>query len=112
MTPPTGARTAAGTLASHLAAARGDADSLSALLAAGAPPGACDADKQTILHLAARSGMAQQITAATSSATLHTLILSFKPSRRFCKPVAEGPHMIGRGRTGIISTNHMRAFSD
>jgi ankyrin repeat protein len=50
------AATSAGTLASHLAAARGDAASLSALLAAGAPPGAADADKQTILHLAARSG--------------------------------------------------------
>jgi ankyrin repeat protein len=43
--------TAAGTCASHLAAARGDADSLTALLAAGSPPGAVDADKQTILHL-------------------------------------------------------------
>ena len=43
--------TPAGTRASHLASARGDADSLTALLAAGSPPGAVDADKQTIVHL-------------------------------------------------------------
>ena len=48
--------TVAGTYPSHLAAARGDAGSLTILLAAGCPPGAADADKQTILHLASRSG--------------------------------------------------------
>ena len=46
----------AGTLATHLAAARGCANALASLLAAGARAGARDADKQTILHLAVRSG--------------------------------------------------------
>ena len=46
----------AGTLATHLAAARGCAKALASLLAAGARAGARDADKQTILHLAVRSG--------------------------------------------------------
>ena len=44
------------TLATHVAAARGAAAILKVLLARGVPPGARDADKQTILHLAVRSG--------------------------------------------------------
>jgi len=33
-----------------------------------------------------------------------------KPSLRFRKGGSEGPHMIGRGDIGTLSTNHMRAF--
>jgi hypothetical protein len=49
----------ANTLAMHIAAARGDADMLSLIVShssASASIGAKDADKQTILHLAVRSG--------------------------------------------------------
>ena len=57
----------AGTLATHLAAARGRAMTLRALLAAGTPPGAKDADKQTILHLAARSGDVETVRVAADA---------------------------------------------
>lgn len=57
----------AGTLATHLAAARGRAETLRALLDAGAPPGAKDADKQTILHLAARSGDVETVRVAADA---------------------------------------------
>ena len=59
--------TPAGTLATHLAAARGRAVTLRALLDAGAPPGAKDADKQTILHLAARSGDVETVRVAADA---------------------------------------------
>ena len=57
----------AGTLASHVAAARGHASVLAALLRAGAPPGAKDDDKQTILHLAVRSGDAATVRVAADA---------------------------------------------
>ena len=57
----------AGTLATHIAAARGHASILIALLKFGAPPGARDADKQTILHLAVRGGDAETIFVAAKA---------------------------------------------
>lgn len=57
----------AGTLPTHVAAARGHSSILAALLAAGAPPGAKDGDKQTILHLAARSDDAETIRVAADA---------------------------------------------
>lgn len=57
----------AGTLPTHVAAARGHSSILAALLAAGAPPGAKDGDKQTILHLAARSEDAETIRVAANA---------------------------------------------
>lgn len=57
----------AGTLPTHVAAARGHSSILAALLAAGAPPGAKDGDKQTILHLAARSKDAETIRVAANA---------------------------------------------
>jgi len=36
--------------------------------------------------------------------------IQFKPSLRCGKAGSEGPHMIGRERTGILSPNHTRAF--
>ena len=57
----------AGTLPTHVAAARGHSSILAALLAAGAPPGAKDGDKQTILHLAARSDDAETIRVAANA---------------------------------------------
>ena len=55
---------AKGTLATHVAAARGNCAVLVALLEAGARAGAKDRDKQTALHLAARSGDVETVRAA------------------------------------------------
>ena len=57
----------AGTLPTHVAAARGHSSILAALLAAGAPPGAKDGDKQTILHLAVRSEDTETIRVAANA---------------------------------------------
>ena len=67
------AATNAGTLPLHLAAARGDIETLQVLISAGSPVGVTDDDKQTILHLAARSGsnMAAEI-ASLACAPLST----------------------------------------
>ena len=62
-----------GTRATHIAAARGNAAVLEALLDAGAFAGAKDFDKQTILHLAVRSGdVATTRVAAHACACLRT----------------------------------------
>ena len=62
-----------GTRATHIAAARGNAAVLEALLDAGAFAGAKDFDKQTILHLAVRSGdVATTRVAAYACACLRT----------------------------------------
>jgi hypothetical protein len=62
-----------GTRATHIAAARGNAAALRALLDAGAFAGAKDFDKQTILHLAVRSGdVATTRVAAHACACLRT----------------------------------------
>ena len=55
-----------GTLATHVAAARGNRAVLVALLEAGASAGAKDRDKQTALHLAARSGDVETVRAAAA----------------------------------------------
>ena len=57
----------AGTLATHVAAARGNSEMLEMLLAAGAPAGAKDADKQTICHLAVRSGDVSTVRVAANA---------------------------------------------
>ena len=57
-----------GTLATHVAAARGNRAVLVALLEAGASAGAKDRDKQTALHLAARSGDVETVRAAAQFA--------------------------------------------
>lgn len=62
-----------GTRATHIAAARGNAAALEALLDAGAFAGAKDFDKQTVLHLAVRSGdVATTRVAAHACACLRT----------------------------------------
>ena len=62
-----------GTRATHIAAARGNAAVLEALLDAGAFAGAKDFDKQTVLHLAVRSGdVATTRVAAHACACLRT----------------------------------------
>ena len=57
-----------------------------------------------LLHRVPRHGRARQ---KLLKITQHFL----EPSLRFRKGGAEGPDMIGRERTGILSTNHMRAFN-
>jgi len=52
---------------------------------------------------------------ATSYDAIHLKKRGFihlKPSLRFQNSFSEGPHMIGAERTDILSTNHMRAFSN
>ena len=67
------ARTAAGTSAAHLAAARGERALLELLLVRGCDPGAADGDKQTVAHLAARRGaFGAAETAALACAPLRT----------------------------------------
>ena len=67
------ARTAAGTSAAHLAAARGERALLELLLVRGCDPGAADGDKQTVAHLAARHGAyGAAETAALACAPLRT----------------------------------------
>ena len=67
------ARTAAGTNAAHLAAARGERALLELLLVRGCDPGAADGDKQTVAHLAARRGaFGAAETAALACAPLRT----------------------------------------
>ena len=67
------ARTAAGTNAAHLAAARGERALLELLLVRGCDPGAADGDKQTVAHLAARHGaFGAAETAALACAPLRT----------------------------------------
>ena len=67
------ARTAAGTTAAHLAAARGERALLELLLVRGCDPGAADGDKQTVAHLAARRGaFGAAETAALACAPLRT----------------------------------------
>jgi hypothetical protein len=58
-------------------------------------------------HWILRNGMAVQVEPTEPLLKARGI----EPSLRFFTSVAEGPHVIGRELTGILSTNHMRAFS-
>jgi hypothetical protein len=74
------------------------------------PCAVCSPLFQYVTHLASNSHPRLTGGPLRRSTRSRTSLQVFKPSLRFGKGGSEGPSMIGRERTGILSPNHMKAF--